>query len=733
MKRKRILAGLLSAVMTFGIMSFSAFAEENVASINDTPYTSLDSAVTNAQTGDTIIVTSDINDMSAVTIDSSKNITIDLNGNKIETALQKEGRHYYAFNNYGTLTLKDSSADGKGTVKSRGIYNYAGGIITIDSGNYYSVDNNGGACVWNEANSTLTINDGYFQAWDRDSTVEPETSVGPGCLNNSGTAYVYGGTFNDYNKRCYAIISTGTITLAPASSKNITVFGVHGALGIDGGIANINGGKYSAENYYALYASGYSVNTSVIVNNGEFNGGTTYNKSVCLEHSEVSDSSCTIEINGGTFDKELYIAVQSNETLDKTKENILVKGGTFGTDVSSFCANGYKTVQNNDNTYGIEERKVAQINDTYYSTLEAAFAAVKENETVTINVLEDSEGNGIIVPVNGNRNITVNFNNHTYNLNGTMVGSSAKTATNGFQLLKGNTITFKNGTLTSAVAKTVIQNYSTLTLDSMNISCTRTRQSGDNEWYYGVGNNNASTLITGNTNILVDPNDGKCLAFDVYADASGYPDGVTVTLDENMTGTITGKVQIWNSGVIEDSNKFNLIVKSGTFNNDIVDSRSSEQKNFKFGAISGGTFANDVSAFCVDGYKAEKNSDGTYGVETIMTWTAETDSGYYMTDSAKTGIMRFIFNVDTNDTITNYGIKYVKAEDLSENIVGVDVSADGNVKSFYGDVAGAPESATGTYYAIGFVTIDGCTFWSNPVSCSINWNRLLDYTAGGVQ
>ena len=45
------------------------------------------------------------------------------------------------------------------------------------------------------------------------------------------------------------------------------------------------------------------------------------------------------------------------------------------------------------------------------------------------------------------------------------VGSSG-TETNGFQLLKGSTVAFKNGTINAGKAKIVIQNYADLTLDA---------------------------------------------------------------------------------------------------------------------------------------------------------------------------------------------------------------------------------------------------------------------------
>ncbi len=48
------------------------------------------------------------------------------------------------------------------------------------------------------------------------------------------------------------------------------------------------------------------------------------------------------------------------------------------------------------------------------------------------------------------------------------VGSSG-TETNGFQLLKGSTVAFKNGTINAGKAKIVIQNYADLTLEDVTL------------------------------------------------------------------------------------------------------------------------------------------------------------------------------------------------------------------------------------------------------------------------
>ena len=120
----------------------------------------------------------------------------------------------------------------------------------------------------------------------------------------------------------------------------------------------------------------------------------------------------------------------------------------------------------------VEEKYAAEVNGTKYETFETLEAAVKsvvDNEgtnNVTINLLKNSKGNGIVFK--NNKNITIDLNGNTYTIDGETVGSPG-TETNGFQLLKGNTVTIKNGSIETNKAKILLQNYCDLTLENMNL------------------------------------------------------------------------------------------------------------------------------------------------------------------------------------------------------------------------------------------------------------------------
>ncbi len=177
---------------------------------------------------------------------------------------------------------------------------------------------------------------------------------------------------------------------------------------------------------------------------------------------------------------------------------------------------------------------VAEVNGQKYETLQAAVNAAKDGETVTL--LSNASG-GVYFGYNADntdwpksvtKNITVDFSGNSYDAVPTV--GSTNTKTNGFQLLKGNTVTLKNGTIQSTQAKILIQNYCNLTLEDMNL--------------IGHGNtvvsiNCGKVSIIGSTSITAD---GNNTALDVSWWPGAYADGGQAEL--NTTGTLTGNVTL---------------------------------------------------------------------------------------------------------------------------------------------------------------------------------------------
>ncbi|MBQ7573639.1 MAG: hypothetical protein IJT23_05215 [Clostridia bacterium] len=174
-----------------------------------------------------------------------------------------------------------------------------------------------------------------------------------------------------------------------------------------------------------------------------------------------------------------------------------------------------------------------------------------------------------------------------------------------------------------------------------------------------------------------------------------------------------------------------------------VTNYTSTDKNFVKidGVTSGGTYSIENNTF--DGRDTElKVSTGMY--ELFATdWTTDTDAGYYTdtTDNTDYGMMRYLFKVETDDDVTEYGIKYIKTSAIGDGISsaeaeeGTVVKKEENVTVFHGDIVKIPQgtSTDGSYYAVGYVkTSNDEVKWSPIKSNKINWLRkFTDYTPGG--
>lgn len=198
--------------------------------------------------------------------------------------------------------------------------------------------------------------------------------------------------------------------------------------------------------------------------------------------------------------------------------------------------------------------EVAQVGDTKYDTLAEAVTNAEEGGVVTL--LKSVEGTGIVI----DKDITIDFSGYTYTFTTPAVGSKG-TTTNGFQILKDNTVTLKNGRLGVAAAnKTeytmLIQNYANLTVTDMILDGTNLDRHTikDYNYSYVMSNNSGTVKLNGSTSIIGNDS-GDGYAFDVYQDANYAVPNVTV----DTTGTISGSIE---TTYIGDAT---LSIKKGTF------------------------------------------------------------------------------------------------------------------------------------------------------------------------
>ncbi len=376
----------------------------------------------------------------------------------------------------------------------------------------------------------------------------------------------------------------------------------------------------------------YTINVvkgDLTIENGTFYGNV----------SVVQVQEGTLSVKGGTFDlhqkwegSSKYLFNCIDDAYASGSANVAISGGTFvGFDPSaspegegtSYLAPGYVPSDNGDGTYGVVAG-VAQIGSKAYATLADAVAAAQDGDTITL--LSDCSGDGISIKDDTFPNgLTIDFAGHSYTVGGKLVGSTG-TASNGFHLLKGNTIVMRNGSIFgdasvagddttqwSGSPAIMIQNYSNLTLDGMTVK-------GGKQTCYTLSNNNGDTVIKDST-IIAGQNTqvGGPFAFDVCRYAS-YP-SVSVTVEGNSV--INGCVDV--SGTIGEGQSRQLTITGGTFSKPI--SVSTQPANI---AISGGTFASAVpDDYCAAGFTPTVNADGKYGVKL--------DEGAYLLQNYRSG------------------------------------------------------------------------------------------------
>ena len=414
--------------------------------------------------------------------------------------------------------------------------------------------------------SSITIGN-YADLTIRDSSADKtgkvsSTSPSMGAVNNVGQKLtIEGGTFESVNS--YG----GTISTA-AEVETV-----------------INGGTFKNEQRGAIASYG-----STTINGGTFEGKYAFLSQVNSEGKAGSfeiPASSTADVTATTG----VFGTLKNNNYPDARGTIDLKGGTYNMDVSNIAAENFASFEDENGKFVMgqlnSDNSQAMIDSQYFKTLADAINAVQSGETIVLQKdIPDATG----MAVDSGKNFTLDFNNTTYTLVGPGAGSSG-TETNGFQLLKDSTITFKNGTIrideNAVNIKRIIQNYADLTLENMQIYAEH-QQPNEN---YALSFNNGNIVFKGNTSVHTSNDD--IIAFDVCK-FSSYP-AATVTFDESYTGTINGVI-VYDSS---DASTHKLVIKGfGSFGEIQVSKTSASNPSIE---ISGGKFTGNVENYVVPG------------------------------------------------------------------------------------------------------------------------------------
>ena len=565
-------------------------------------------------------------------------------------------------------------------------------------------------------------------------------------IQNNGTATFTGVTATAGNTGSSMIDNWGTLTIESGTYEG----GLNVVKSEEGSTLTINGGKFTGT--YAPssdYTAVILVYGNTTITGGEFiqslttTGRWAHPQVVMTGVVEGYEAFTTV--TGGTFTNK-----KSGEGIFRgigkaTSDNFEVSGGTFNKSVpDSYFKTGYFAKKTADG-YTADGPYAVRIGTTAgYATLEEAFAAAKNGNTITL--LRDCESGRINLE---DKNVTVDLNGkvltstaaygvmfcakngHKITVKGDtrgskLVGTLMVTAeTDGHIVINGGTYE-NNQYCPIYINGAVSSENSTLTVKNATITALPGDSNQDNGVAVYLAGYSTSTFtrttitapVTGLeiragkltlTNCTVTGGSGE-----VMTNANG--NGTTVTnaavaisqhttkkdIDVTITGgTYTATAAVYQTNVQgTGSENVKVSIKSGTFKGAV----SAETNNTV--AVSGGTFSSAVKEeYCATGYIPKDNGDGTYGVKEGV-YVAKVDNVKYETlqaaiDAAKgNSTVRLLANVTLTETAV-----FPAGKTVHLNLVGHNIKATGTALRINGTTDIQSTGGVGTIESTGNVAV----------------------------
>ena len=670
-----------------------------VAEVDGVKYISLQDAI-NAANGKTVVLLENVVLEDTLVIPYGITVTLDLNGKTVsQTKVQTAGYQMVLVD--GNLTLTDSVGGGKLSYTDAGNGGeYQSNTVTV-RGTFTLVS----GTVENLSSATVAAN-GYPYAID--------TSI----WGNASEVNVIIKGGKVYCQSYSAIRLRGDST---TEAVNVTVEGgeIVGTIEVQNS-ANVAVGK--------LTISGGKLSNSGTANVLFFFG----NGNTALE----------AEITGGEFTGNIKFSTGAyiGDAFDKA----FVKGGSFTTNVSDYCAEGFTVVDNGDGTYGVEEKKVAQVGNNTYASLQDAINAANGGTVVLLDnvVLEDT-----LVIAAG---VTV-----TIDLNGFVISGVSGAAAASAVIVNRGHLTVKDsvggGKITSqalipdtdwdsaqgtfpSYANNTINNHGTLVLESGILENTSAAGGatytvdnyGDGEIVVNGGkilnqyNIAIRVFANGNISASVTVNGGEIVG--TRAIWIQLPSSNTQTTPEvalNVTGGVLTGTKLDSSGntlVIysysygSNMKNVSLNISGGTFNGDIALTGGSNKTDLETVVITGGTFngvggdvfsygdsAKAAEAITVTGGNFSANTAvGAYAADDGFTLVAGENGRYnisYCPVQFLGGSLKL--TADVASTAMRFGFKFAEGYDWSNASVVFEFATDAEFTKNHGTLAGENISAGG--------------------------------------
>ena len=354
-----------------------------------------------------------------IVIPEGKTLVLDLNGFNI-TAPFVEGsttKHFYAFDNKGEFTIKDTK--GNGQIISRGNYNY--GTMTLESGSIVACDGDGGYAVKQCAGEFVMNGGSIYTSLEDDNQVDNGGfDATPLRVDNGAKATINGGTINNICDFTSAIDNRGELVINGGNITSIhtTIYSTASVI-INDATVTCNG--LAGVTSHTIYTEGTGKVT--------INGGTFAHTAVDQNATGASVINGAVEVNAGTFYGRI-------ENYNGTP---VLKGGNYSEKPADKYIDDDYTVVEANGVYTLEQKEViVKIGNTEYRSLNKAVAAANEGETIVF-IADVEQADGVIIT---DKNITIDLNEKTFT-----VTDGASTNNRNFKVNGTSEVTIKNGTM----------------------------------------------------------------------------------------------------------------------------------------------------------------------------------------------------------------------------------------------------------------------------------------------
>ena len=577
--------------VTYYTVKEGAYVARNMNTLQG--YETLQAAVNEAEAGHTIALLQDITLDGGYADDEEAGLGIDLPGNDEQgKGLTIDGCGYTI--NCGNYT------------KGIRVYNHVTGKPSVMTFNNVTIvnDNAYGRCIdTRSGNINLKVNATHLIAENGNS--QPLTIGGSEKIHrvSLGENTVIDAGESGYGIICFVSTNVDVITTGNTTINGYAAFYVKGdALDVQ---LDLGQGVYTGKNVHA----GESNTFGTVV----LEGNNTMVK-------VIGTNPTIYAVAEGSAAQAAFLVLGENNTISIESEtaNIEPQGenaywAMIDAEVAESTVIRYGAEDNYTRVY-----PAAQARGFQFMSLEEAVRYANEEDN-NVLVVNNSTGAGVVI----NKDVTIDFNKKTYSFN----EGVGDVPSNGFQILAGNNVTLKNGTLNVAEEAAekfyiLVQNYANLNVVDMNLDGTNldkwSRVETDQDSYV-LSNNCGTIIISGETNITANDEGDLAFAFDVCKYTSYNAPSVKV----ETTGIIEGKVEVTTSANASGEGTPDLKIYSGYFSEEIQEAWCPE------GYIPTTVELNGVTYYTVKiGTFVARNMNTDRGYETLRAAVDAAEAGH---------------------------------------------------------------------------------------------------------